>query len=121
MQSTALAGSPHSTLSRAELRPFTYIIYGLTTSETIYLLCKSVYLARQHLPFGLELRYDPFSIYRWSPRPSSPRGSISLPELDGPRLLGRETRGFQGQEDGMPGVESQHILNLYRTQQSLCY
>jgi hypothetical protein len=42
-------------------------------------------------------------------------------QSDDPRLLGRETRGFQEQEDGMPGVESQHILNLYRTQQSLCY
>jgi hypothetical protein len=57
MQSIALAGSPHSTLSRAELRPSTYIIHGLTNSETIYLLCKPVYLAHQHLPFGLELRY----------------------------------------------------------------
>jgi hypothetical protein len=43
-----------------------------------------------------------------------------VPELD-PRLLGRETRRFQGQEDGMPGVKSQRILNLYRTLQSLCY
>ncbi|KLO98815.1 Uncharacterized protein LW94_11995 [Fusarium fujikuroi] len=97
--STALAGPPHSTLSRAELRPSTYIIYGLTTSETIYVLCKPVYLAHQHLPFGLELRYASSQFTDGARDHQVPE---EVPELD-PRLLGRETRRFQGQEDGMPG------------------
>ncbi|VTT77763.1 unnamed protein product [Fusarium fujikuroi] len=96
---TTLAGSPHSTLSRAELRPSTYIIYGLTTSETIYVLCKPVYLAHQHLPFGLELRYASSQFTDGARDHQVPE---EVPELD-PRLLGRETRRFQGQEDGIAG------------------